>query len=141
MVTFTDYHFNVIYCNSKITAYVFDMPSGYATFSGSIISIDSISVSRFNHKESELAYPTISTPGLWNAARKDYETTSPRIYVNRRTPSCLLIEFSRFECTRQKRVASFSIRVLRVHVGRGSKNDRVTTHINLGAKIRNNSNF
>ena len=25
--------------------------------------------------------------------QKDYETTSPRIYVNRRTPSCLLFNF------------------------------------------------
>lgn len=64
---------------------------------------DSRFVTCFNYIESGLAYPTISILRLWNAVQKDYETTSPRIYVNRRTPSCLHYEFSRFEYTRQKR--------------------------------------
>ena len=67
--------------------------------------IDSYSALGFNHKERGPAYPTISILRLWNALQKDYETTSPRIYVNRRTPSCLHFEFSRFEYTRQKRVS------------------------------------
>ena len=82
---------------------------------------------RIMNKERELAYPTISILRLWNAVQKDYETTSPRIYVNRRTPSCLHFEFSRFEYTRQKRVASlFPPRVLRMHVSKGSKIDNAT---------------
>ena len=81
---------------------------------------------RIMHKERELAYPTISILRLWNAVQKDYETTSPRIYVNRRTPSCSIFEFSGFRCTRQKRVASIPLRVLRMHVSKGSKIDNAT---------------
>jgi len=61
-------------------------------------------------KNVSLRIPSLCVQALEMALRKDYETTSPRIYVNRRTPSCSIFEFSRFERTRQKRNASISIK-------------------------------
>ena len=43
--------------------------------------------------ETWASYSHVSTLRLWNALQKDYETTSPRIHVNRRTPPCLLLNF------------------------------------------------
>ena len=45
------------------------------------------------YKESELAYPKVFEYGSGKTSHKDHETTSPRIYVNRRTPSCMLLNF------------------------------------------------
>jgi len=47
----------------------------------------------------------VFTLRLWIAVKKRTLDDKPtNIYVNRRTPSCSLFEFSRFECARQKRV-------------------------------------
>ena len=40
-----------------------------------------------------LRIPSLCVQALEMALRKDYETTSPRIYVNRRTPSCPILKF------------------------------------------------
>ena len=55
-------------------------------------------------------HPTSLSQGTGKPDCKDYETTSPRIYVNRRTPSCTMCEVSSFRLTRQKRNASFPIK-------------------------------
>ena len=68
----------------------------------------------------------------------DNETTSPRIYVNRRTPSCLLLNFPDSRVQDRSASLRFPIRVLRVHVCKSSKNGRDTSQLVLGAKIRNN---
>ena len=43
--------------------------------------------------QSGLAYPIAFEYGSGKTSHKDHETTSPRIYANRRTPSCMLLNF------------------------------------------------
>ena len=86
------------------------------------------------------AYPTISTLRFWKTLQKDHETTCPRIYVNRRTPSCSNFEFSRFRHTRQKRVASFTIKSTADARKARAVRKAVPLRTNfLCAKVRNNS--
>jgi len=77
-----------------------------------------------------LRIPRSLHSGSGKPHRKDHETTSPRIYVNRRTPSCSIFEFSRFECTRQKRVASFTIK--------STADARKARAVRKAAPLRNN---
>ena len=60
-------------------------------------------------KERGLAYPTFLHLGSGNdLAYRTWDDKSTYRYVNRRTPPCMLFEFSGFRCTRQKRAASIS---------------------------------
>ena len=49
---------------------------------------DEHSALKFNKKGTWTCVSHVPTLRLWNAVREDNETTSPRIYVNRRTPPC-----------------------------------------------------
>ena len=121
------------------------MTADITTFAGGYHHINSISKAyvlsfMLLYKERGPAYPTISTLRFWKTLQKDHETTSPRIYVNRRTPSCLLI-LNFPDSSAQDRSASlqFPLRVLRVHVCKSSKKSRTSIQHFLVAKVRRNS--